>query len=262
MFPSFTIFGKEFGSYTMCAVVGIFVACPVGITLYKKRGGNDISMILMYIIGAVGVFFGMHILYGITNISQWHTLGEAEGFLDFLLKFVNIFGGSVFYGGLIGGLIAGFIYIRKTKMPFDIATDCAAVSIPLFHGISRVGCFLGGCCYGVEWEHGITYTNSLVEQANGVPRVPVQLFEAAFDILLFATLLILINKNVLKGKLMALYLLTYAVGRFTLEFWRGDDYRGHLFGLSTSQIIAALMFVGSAVFLIIKGAKKKSGTVS
>lgn len=252
MFPSFTIFGKEFGSYTLCAMFGIFIACPVGITLYKKRGGNDLAMILMYIIAAVGVFFGMHILYGITNIPQWHTLGEAEGFLDFLLKFVNIFGGSVFYGGLIGGLIAGFIYIKKSKMPLELTTDCAAVSIPLFHGISRIGCFLGGCCYGVEWEHGITFKNSLVEQANGVPRVPVQLFEAAYDILLFAALLILINKNRLKGKLLALYLLLYAVGRFTLEFWRGDDYRGHLLGLSTSQIIAVLMFVGSGVFLIIK----------
>lgn len=257
MFPSFTFLGKEVGMYVVCATVGLFVACPVGIALYKKRTGDDISMILTYVISAVGVFFGMHILYGITNIQYWHFLAKAEGFMDFLLKFVNIFGGSVFYGGLIGGLVAGFIYIKKTKMPVDIASDCAAVSIPLFHGIARVGCFLGGCCYGVEWEHGITFTHSLVVPANGVPRVPVQLFEAGFNILLFVALLILINKNVLKGKLMAIYLLTYAIGRFTLEFWRGDDYRGHLFGLSTSQIIAVLMFIGSGIFLIIKGVKKR-----
>lgn len=252
MFPSFIFLGKEVGMYVVCATVGLFVACPVGIALYKKRTGDDISMILMYIISAVGVFFGMHILYGITNISYWYVLGEAKGFVDFIQRVLIIFGGSVFYGGLIGGLIAGFIYIKKSKMPFDIATDCAAVSIPLFHGISRVGCFLGGCCYGVEWEHGITFTRSPIEQVNGVPRVPVQLFEAAFEILLFVTLLILLNKNVLKGRLLALYLLTYAVGRFTLEFWRGDDYRGHLFGLSTSQCIAVLMFVGSGIFLLKK----------
>lgn len=257
MFPSFTFLGKEVGMYVICATVGLFVAAPLGITLYKKRTGDDISMILTYVISAVGVFFGMHILYGITNIPYWHMLGEAEGVWDFLVKFANIFGGGVFYGGLIGGLIAGLIYIKKAKMPADIASDCAAVSIPLFHGIARVGCFLGGCCYGVEWEHGITFTHSLVEPANGVPRVPIQLFEAGFNILLFVALLILINKNVLKGKLLAIYLLTYAIGRFTLEFWRGDDYRGHLFGLSTSQIIAVLMFIGSGAFLIIKGVKKR-----
>lgn len=251
MFPIFTIFGKEIGSYVICAAIGIFVACPIGIKLYKMRGGNDISMILMYLASAIGVFFGMHILYGITNISLWHTLGEATGFWDFILKFANIFGGSVFYGGLIGGLIAGHIYIKRTKMPIDTATDCAAVSIPLFHGISRVGCFLGGCCYGVEWKHGVTFTNSLVEQANGVPRVPVQLFEACYELLLFSLIFILINKTAgFKGKLLEVYLLLYAVGRFILEFWRGDDYRGYLFGLSTSQIIAVLMFAGSLFLLV------------
>ncbi|MDE6729144.1 MAG: prolipoprotein diacylglyceryl transferase, partial [Oscillospiraceae bacterium] len=108
------------------------------------------------------------------------------------------------------------------------------------------------------WEHGITFMNSLVEQANGVPRVPVQLYEAGYEVLLFALIFILVNKTAqFKGKLLAMYLLLYAVGRFILEFWRGDDYRGHLFGISTSQIIAILMFVGSLVFLILKNSKKR-----
>lgn len=258
MFPSFTLFEKNIGSYALCGMLGIFIGSPVGIFYYKKFTGKDIPMILTFVYSAIGAFLGMHILYGITNVSKWHTLGEAKGFGDFFIIFLNIFGGSVYYGGLIGGIIAGFIYVKKANMPFDAATDCAAVSIPLFHSISRIGCFLGGCCYGVEWEHGITFTNSLVEQANGVPRVPVQLFEAGFEVLLFALLFILINKTVqFKGKLLAVYLLLYAVGRFILEFWRGDDYRGHLFGLSTSQIIAIFMFVGSSVFLILKSPKKK-----
>lgn len=255
MFPGFTVFGKYIGSYPFCAMIGIFIGFPVGIIYYKRFTGKDIPMILTFLFSAVGAFLGMHILYGITNISEWHTLGEATGFWDFIIKFVNIFGGSVYYGGLIGGLAAGFIYVKKQKLPVDVTTDCAAVSIPLFHGISRVGCFLGGCCYGVEWEHGITFTNSLVEQANSVPRVPIQLFEAGYNILVFVLIFILINKNALKGKLLALYLLLYATGRFTLEFWRGDDYRGHLLGLSTSQIIAIPMFIGSLIFLIIKSSR-------
>lgn len=259
MFPGFTLLGKYIGSYALCGMLGIFIGFPIGIIYYRKITGKDIPMILAFIFSAIGAFLGMHILYGITNVSKWHTLGEAKDLWNFIIVFLDIFGGSVYYGGLIGGLIAGSIYVKKANMPFDVATDCAAFSIPLFHGISRIGCFLGGCCYGVEWEHGITFTNSLVEQANGVPRVPVQLFEAGYEILLFAMIFILINKTVrFKGKLLAMYLLLYAVGRFILEFWRGDDYRGHLFGLSTSQIISILMFVGSSVFLILKSSKKKS----
>lgn len=258
MFPGFTLFGKYIGSYALCGMLGIFIGLPVGIICYKKFTGKDIPMILTFVYSAIGAFLGMHILYGITNVSQWHTLAEANSFGSFIATFVNIFGGSVYYGGLIGGLAAGFIYVKRAKMPVDIATDCAAVSIPLFHSISRIGCFLGGCCYGVEWEHGITFTNALVEQANGVPRVPVQLFEAGYELLLFALIFILINKTArFKGRMLAVYLLLYAVGRFILEFWRGDDYRGHLLGLSTSQLIAIPMFVGSSVFLILKSSKKK-----
>lgn len=253
MFPGFEIFGHFIGSYMICAVIGIFTACPLGIHCYKKFTGDDISMIFVFLFSSIGVFIGMHLLYGITNITYWGQLFLATDFVNFWQRFGLIFGGSVFYGGLLGGLIAGGISIGVQKLPADIATDCAAPTIALLHGFARIGCFMGGCCYGVEWEHGITFENSLVEAANGVPRVPVQLYEAGFEFALFILLWLLLTKTVkLRGKLLALYLLIYPVGRFILEFWRGDDYRGFLFGLSTSQLIGILVFLGSAGFLIVK----------
>lgn len=257
MFPGFTLFGKFISSYVICTLTGAFIACPLAVHRYKKRGGDDISMIFVMLFGAVGCAVGMHILYGITNIQYWHILAEAKDIGDFFSRLLAVFGGSVFYGGLIGGLIAGGISVKVQKLPAGLTTDCLAPSIALFHGFGRIGCFLGGCCYGVEWEHGITFTNSLAESANGVPRVPVQLIESGFEFALFALLSVFLIKDRLKGKLLALYLLIYPVGRFTLEFWRGDDYRGHLFGLSTSQLISILMFAAALVFLIIKSAQKQ-----
>lgn len=252
MFPGFTIFGKFISSYALCALAGIFSACPLSIRWYKKRGGNDISLINVYLFGAIGVFVGMHLLFGITNIPMWHILTEAEGFKDFIMRFAQIFGGSVFYGGLLGGLLAGGICIRVQKLDVGVTTDCAAPALALFHCFGRIGCFLGGCCYGVESEHGVVFTRSLVESANGVPRVPVQLYEAIFELALFFALWAMLNKGVLKNRLLLVYLITYAVGRFILEFWRGDEYRGFLFGLSTSQIISILVFAVSAVIFVIK----------
>lgn len=257
MFPGFEIFGHFIGSYMICAVIGIFTACPLGIYCYKKFTGDDISLIFVYLFSAIGVFVGMHLLYGITNIAYWGQLFQATDFVNFWQRFGLIFGGSVFYGGLIGGLIAGGISVKVQKLPADIATDCAAPTIALLHGFARIGCFLGGCCFGVEWEHGITFENSLIEAANGVPRVPVQLYEAGFEFALFAVLFILLTKTEkLRGQLLALYLLIYPVGRFILEFWRGDEYRGFIFGLSTSQFISVLIFTGSLAFFILKGLKK------
>lgn len=258
MFPGFQIGSFFIGSYGICAIIGIFTACPLALHIYKKHTGDDISMILVFLFGAVGVFAGMHILFGITNIPYWGKMLEATDFIDFCKRFAAIFGGSVFYGGLIGGLIAGGISIKVQKLPADIATDCGAMVIPLFHGFARIGCFLGGCCYGVEWEHGITFTNSIVESANGVPRVPIQLIESGFEFLLFAVIFVLLTKtDKLRGGLLALYLLVYSVGRFILEFWRGDEYRGRLLGLSTSQIISVLVFIGAVVFFILRYKKTR-----
>lgn len=250
MFPGFTLFGKYISSYMLTSLAGIFTACPLAISRYKKRGGNDISMIFVFLFGAIGCAVGMHLLYGITNIQHWSRLFSAGSFQEFWDAAIFIFGGSVFYGGLIGGLFAGYLCMKHQKLDYGLTSDCAAPSIALFHAFGRIGCFLGGCCYGVEWEHGITFHNALVESANGVPRVPVQLFEAGLEFALFGLLSLMLAKGWLKNRLLAVYLLIYPVGRFALEFLRGDDYRGFLFGLSTSQLISIGVFAAAVVFLV------------
>lgn len=258
MFPGFKIGPFFIGSYAICALVGIFIAFPLAIHQYKKRTGDDISLLIACLFGMLGAFLGMHLLYGITNISYWSRITFSQGLKHFVETFSAVFGGSVFYGGLIGGIIAGWISIKAQKLPADTATDCLAPAIAMFHGVARIGCFLGGCCYGVEWEHGITFTNSIVESANGVPRVPIQLFESGFELLLSGLLwLLLLKAPKTRGKLLALYLLIYSAGRFILEFWRGDEYRGFIFGLSTSQFISILLFAAAALYLLLSPVLKK-----
>lgn len=257
MFSGFNIGSVFIGSYAICAVVGIFIAFPLAVYRYKKLTGDGIPLIFVCFFAAVGVFIGMHLLYGITNISYWNELTKAADFKEFAALFISIFGGSVFYGGLIGGIIAGGISIKVQKLPADTAADCLAPAIALFHGFARIGCFMAGCCYGVEWEHGITFTSSIVESANGVPRIPVQLIEAGFEFLLAGLLWFLLLKvPKSKGRLLPLYLLIYSVGRFILEFWRGDEYRGFIFGLSTSQFISIFVFIGGVIFLVLKSSKQ------
>lgn len=256
MFPGFTIFGHFISMYGIMAVVGIFAAFPLSIHWYKKRTGDDFSLIFVYLFAAIGAFVGMHLLYGITNISYWGELLKAKDFMDFLQRVGIIFGGGVFYGGLFGAIAAGMISIKVQKLPVDIATDCIAPSIAMFHGFARIGCFLGGCCYGVESDFGFVYEHSLVEAADGVRRFPVQLCESAFEFALFFLLWALLRNNKLKGRLVLLYLMIYPVGRFILEFWRGDAIRGFIFGMSTSQFISIILFAVSAVLFALKSRRK------
>lgn len=256
MFPGFYIADKFINSYAIVALIGAFIAVPFSVHYYKKRCKATANLILMFLVAAVGVFAGMHILYAITNIHNFPLLLKATDFVNFFEILGALIGGSVFYGGLLGGMLAGWIYIRKAKMDVALTCDCAAPAVALFHGFGRIGCFLGGCCYGVESKHGITFTNAIEPTANGVPRVPVQLYEAAFEFALFLILWYFLAKGRFGGKLLNIYLFIYPVGRFILEFWRGDEYRGFLFGLSTSQLISIVLFAVAAPMFVLSYRKK------
>lgn len=133
-----------------------------------------------------------------------------------------------------------------------------AVSIPLFHAIARIGCFLAGCCYGIEYTGfgSITYTIMDNGILNSVNRIPVQLIEAGFNVLIFIYLLRLIQKEDWNKKdILLRYLTLYSCGRFLLEFIRGDTVRGVIYGVSFSQVISILIWIG--VFIIYK--KKQGG---
>lgn len=254
MFPSFDFLGREIGTYTILATVGLLVAGWFACRMAKRRGLDDNDMIVTLLVAAIGVLVGSHLLYGLTNLPVIVFLlrnpDQVKSFFDLLKLLFYIFGGSVFYGGMLGGLAAGTIYLRCKHLPLKQFADIAAPSIPLFHCFGRIGCFLGGCCYGIECDWGITYTHSLVPEANGVPRLPVQLIESAFNLCLFLLLAMLLRRGRLRGRLLLLYLCCYPVGRFVLEWFRGDKIRGFLFGLSTSQWISIVLFAVGAGLLI------------
>ncbi len=263
MLGSFYFFGKEIGYYTLMALIGALAAGFFCYNRAKRKKLDEVKMIFLLLFSMIGVFLGAHFVFGLTNIQYFQLFAMVENFGQFIYVVSMIFGGQVFYGGLLGGIAAGAIYSKITHLDnFGGYTDCAAPAVPLFHFFGRIGCFLGGCCYGIESEFGFTFTHSLVESANGVRRFPVQLFEAGFNLLLFFLLFIMLKKEKLKGRLFLLYLGLYAPVRFGLEFLRGDTYRGYLFGLSTSQIISLGIMLVLAVYTLIKKLNKKSGKQS
>lgn len=261
MFPYVNLFGKDISTYSIMALIGALASGYIACKITKEKGYDDNKTIVLLLISTVGVFFGGHILYGITNINKLYLfiihIGNTPDFDTFFAAVADIFGGSVFYGGLIGGIIAGYIYIKKKKLPLTVFSDIGAIIIPLFHFFGRIGCFLVGCCYGVESRIGFTYTHSLSETANHVNRFPIQLVEASYNLCLFILLFTLYKKNKMQGKILGLYLVLYPIGRFIFEFFRGDEYRGFLFGLSTSQIISILLFI-FGIFLLTKQKKDLS----
>ena len=106
MFPAFYIFGKQIGMYGVCAVLGFLVSGFVGSKLARRRGISTEDLILVTLSAAIGLFIGGHILFGLTNFDKLIKLFGMIGsisFGSFLYCLGVIFGGSVFYGGLLGG---------------------------------------------------------------------------------------------------------------------------------------------------------------
>jgi phosphatidylglycerol:prolipoprotein diacylglycerol transferase len=256
VFPFFELFGKTIGMYQLAAVCGILAWGIYACRMTKKAGHDDNDMIIFLIIAVIGSLIGSHLLYGLINYQYLIKIFENPGKITsfkILLQYISVvFGGGIFFGGLIMGLMAAFIYAKKAKLDFNFFSDIAAPGIPLFHFFGRIGCFMAGCCFGIESPFGFTFHNSPIEGANEINRFPVQLLEALFNLGLFFLLAFLFRRGWFKNRLLLLYLSLYSFGRFFIEYLRGDDYRGIWFGISTSQIISIAVFGISALLYIKK----------
>lgn len=237
MAPFFTLFGRTVGSYGLCSVFGLLVSSFVAIRLGRRQGFPIYPVIQAAVAALVGLLAGGHLLYGLLHLPR--LLAQPAP-----IMFLRCFSGSVYYGGFLGAWFCVHWYAHRfAPNQCEPLTDLFACSVPLFHAFGRIGCFLGGCCYGIPCRWGFTAEgNPLVPEVNGVCRFPVQLLEAGCELGLLLLLLRLFRKGKYSGRLVACYLLGYSPLRFGLEFLRGDAARGVVFCLSASQWLSVLLF--------------------
>ncbi|HKR10450.1 MAG TPA: prolipoprotein diacylglyceryl transferase [Pyrinomonadaceae bacterium] len=176
--------------------------------------------------------------------------------LDFLRS------GGVFYGGLLGAVVAGYLLMKRYKLPWWKTADACAPGIAIGNFFGRQGCFAAGCCWGkptsLPW--GVKFS----EQGHEITGVPIdahlhptQLYESFAMLLVFAFLLWLHKRKRFNGQVILVYALLYSIVRFAIEFVR-DDPRGDILGLttltglSTSQMISLIIGVIALVLLIFR----------
>jgi phosphatidylglycerol---prolipoprotein diacylglyceryl transferase len=164
--------------------------------------------------------------------------------------------GGVFYGGLILAVVVALIYIRRIGLPLWTTCDVFAPGIALGHVVGRFGCFFAGCCFGrptnLPWA--ITFTDPFAAANVGtplnVPLHPTQLYEAGAELLILGLLLGTEPKGKpFAGRTFWLYMLLYAISRFIIEFFRGDE-RGAVGVLSTSQFISVILAPLAVIMLV------------
>lgn len=189
---------------------------------------------------------------GLVGAKLLYIITQLDKYIANPKLLLNIADGFVVYGGIIGGIIAGIVYCRIKKQNFLDTFDLVVPSIALAQGIGRIGCFLAGCCYGCETDSAfsITFHNSQYAP-NDVALVPTQLISSGLNLIHFAVLMFIASKTKKRGVVGCCYLIFYSIGRFILEFYRGDLIRGSVGKLSTSQFISIFLVVIGVVALIL-----------
>ena len=229
--------------YGAMIAVGILAAWMVLDLRARKQKMNRDHIFYLVIWCLLGGMAGAKILFWIT---EWKSVVADPGFL-----LETLADGFVVYGGILGGIFAGWLYCRYRRISFLKYFDLAIPSVALAQGFGRIGCFLAGCCYGRETDSifSVTFQNSDFAP-NHVALIPTQIYSSILDFMNFGILLLISRHKKSEGQVAACYLIFYSIGRFILEFFRGDLIRGSVGILSTSQFISLFIFaIGICMFV-------------
>lgn len=220
----------KIGSLTI-SYYGIFLsfAFLIGLYLTINRAKRELINKEKILILSIYLIIFCHIGAKIFSLIFERDFATGTGSFNVLDLFKP---GSIYYGGIISGIIVTLLYCSKERLSFWTVVNIYAPSIALGHSIGKIGCYLDGCCYGEIFF------------------IPTQIFESFSSLIIFVVLLITSKNQFL------LYLIFYGTSRFFVEFFR-EDYRGGLiFNLVTiSQFISIILIITGGILLLINSKK-------
>ncbi len=234
----FTIF-----SYGLMLVLAFIVAGFLASQRARKEGFSPEEIFnLLFTIFIAGII-GCRILYVLLNL-QFYLQNPLE---IFMLQH----GGMAWFGGLILGTAAGFVYLKRRHLPVLKILDLIIPFVALGQAIGRIGCFLNGCCFGKISEYGV-YFPSLHEV-----RLPTQIYSSFLLLFIFVILRYLQDKKHKPGVIVASYMFLYSLKRFFIESLRGDNPQVFL-GLTIFQLLSIGLFLLSVcMFITLRFLKEK-----
>jgi len=234
MYPFITIFNKNISVYGILMFLGVALVFVLANNRMKKQNACIYDLFIVAAFCMLFVLIGSSVLYALVT----YPFGTLVKML--LAGKFEVFGGLVYYGGLIGGIIGAIIGVKVSKVDTKIVERSVIPFLPLGHAIGRVGCVMAGCCNGMEYSglFAIHYPHSVAGLPPEQGYFPVQLLEAFINIFIALILIFYSRKERKTYNILFLYLLMYGITRFSLEFLRGDAVRGIYFGISTSQWVS------------------------
>lgn len=226
--------------YGLMAAIGLLAAFIVLHRRAKKYSfkSDDVSDMVFWMV--LAGFLGARLLY---VIRFWNDI-----FRNDIMEIFRVYnGGLVFLGGFGVSALAGLILCRIKKWELGTLTDFIAPALPIGHAFGRMGCLLNGCCYGFHYEGPLSFKY----EYNLHPAFPLQGVAFLLNIGLGAFILYLESRRKFEKRRFLIYLVSYCILRFVLEFGRGDYPREQLLcGMTPAQISCLWMLPLTVAFWI------------
>ena len=238
MYPVMELLGLKIYTFNVCVILAVVVSILFFISETKhilEASVQDTCIAL----------FGADIPFILAGAVLHNKIVYANSFQDFV-QLLHQNTGIAFFGGFLGGM-TGFVILYQIMLRHKIRIgqlmDLFAPPLMLGHAIGRIGCLMGGCCFGKPFFLGIRYAEGTpAYQMYGEQTLfPSQLIEALVICVVF------LCTRRMKAHQARFYLISYSVARFLLEFMRGDQRGNDGCLLSPAQVIAV------GILLVVSG---------
>lgn len=223
---AFSIFGLEIRWYGIFIAMAMLIASTFVLRKGKAMGlkEDDIMDLVIWVLPSAIIGARLHYVL----------FYDLSYYMSQPLEILNLrAGGLAIHGGVIAGVLAGYIVTRIKKMPFVKLADIVAPVLILGQAIGRWGNFFNGEAHGgpTDLPWGIMVDGQKVH--------PTFLYESVWDFIIFLLLFKLLNHKKFDGQVAALYLILYSIGRYFIEGLRTDSLMVGPF--RTAQVISLLM---------------------
>ncbi len=215
-------------SYGFFVALGYAVGMFITISEVKKEGINSEPIFDMLLMQLVIGILGSRLLFVVEYTPQDLNL---KNFLNFEQ------GGLTFYGSVLISFIFNLLYLKFKNIPFWKVMDSIAFGLPLGIALARIGCFLNGCCYGIECSPAIGFKSRLA--GSGYFHA-TQLYESIFALAIFALVQLHRKHRKNYGETFLICIGLYSFFRFFIEFFRMENPE-FILGLTLSQTISMVL---------------------
>ncbi len=243
-------------AYAVCIIVGVIVACWLGDRRWVERGGVK---------GTVWDVAGLAVPGGIIGARIYHVITSPAQYQAHPVQALFIWrGGLGIPGGILGGVIVGVIVCRRRGiLPLPLA-DAIAPGVVLAQAIGRFGNYFNQELFGrpttLPW--GLTINPDNPDAVPGAQAYhPTFLYESLWDVGVALVVLWADRRYKLGGgRVFALFLALYAVGRFWIEALRIDQAQ-HFFGLRLNDYVMGVIFAAAVSFLVLRRGRGREPVV-